>query len=164
MQEIAYQGKTLPIKIGYHSLKKSRLEIRDDYAHATLCYDLSTKQQNEQLGILKEKLYKHSTKNIIEQTLLLLQQFAPRTLNGIRYKKLKSRWGSASDKNNLNFNVDIAKLPLSIQQYIAIHEYCHLFEMNHSPRFWAKVSKFDPNYKEHRRQLRRIEKSWIAKA
>lgn len=163
MKEIFYQGRPFPIRIGYHSLKKSRLELHDTHAQATLCYDLNTKQQQEQLKLLTEKLYQSTAKGIVEQTILLLQSFAPRKLNKIRYKKMKSRWGSASGKNNLNFNIDIAKLPLRIQQYIAIHEYCHLFEMNHSPRFWAKVEKFDPNYKEHRRQLRTLEKSWSKK-
>ena len=152
----------MPLKIGYHSLKKSRLEIHPEHVQATLCYDLSIKQQREQLNNLTEKLYRNSTQNIIEETLLLLKHFAPRKINTIRYKKMRSRWGSASGNHNLNFNIDLAKLPLPIQQYIVIHEYCHLFEMNHSPRFWAKVAEFDPLYREHRREMRRFEKSWIA--
>lgn len=161
MEHIFYRGKPLPLKIGYHSLKKSRLEIHADHVQATLCYDLSTRQQHEQLKTLTENLYRRSTKNIIEETLMLLRHFAPRNIQDIRYKKMRSRWGSASGQNNLNFNIDLAKLPLPVQQYIAIHEYCHLFEMNHSPRFWAKVAQFDPLYREHRRELRRLEKSWI---
>lgn len=160
MTNIFYRGRTLPLKIGYHSLKKSRLEIHADHALATLCYDLSTTQQRIQLKSLTDQLYRRSTKHIIEETLMLLKHFAPRPVNTIRYKKMRSRWGSASGNNNLNFNIDLAKLPLPIQQYIAIHEYCHLFEMNHSPRFWAKVAEFDPKFREHRRELRRLEKSW----
>lgn len=160
MQEIFYRGTSLPLQISYHALKKSRLEILPDIAQATLCYDLSSRQQREQLKILTEQLYRRSTKHIVEETLLLLRHFAPRQINAIRYKKMRSRWGSASGQNNLNFNIDLAKLPLPVQQYIAIHEYCHLFEMNHSPKFWARVAQFDPLYREHRRQLRRLEKSW----
>ncbi len=161
MEKIIYHGKPLPLIIDFHALKKSRLEIKDNHALATLCYDLSTKQQLNQLRIMTETLYRRSTKNITEETLLLLQNFAPRPLKDIRYKKMRSRWGSASSKNNLNFNIDLAKLPLEIQQYIVIHEYCHLFEMNHSAKFWDKVEKFDPSYRDHRRQLRLLEKSWI---
>ncbi len=160
MQQIFYHGRNLPLKIDYHPLKKSRLEIHPDHILATLCYDLSTKQQSHQLQILTEKLYRRSTERIIEETLLLLKTYAPRPIRGIRYKKMRSRWGSASANHNLNFNIDLAKLPLEVQQYIAIHEYCHLFEMNHSAKFWDKVHQFDPLYREHRRQLRRLEKSW----
>ncbi len=160
MPEIFYRGTPLPLQITYHSLKKSRLEILPDAARATLCYDLSNRQQREQLKILTEQLYRRSTQNIIEETLLLLKAFAPRQINAVRYKKMRSRWGSASASHNLNFNIDLAKLPLPVQQYIAIHEYCHLFEMNHSPKFWARVAEFDPRYREHRRELRRLEKSW----
>jgi predicted metal-dependent hydrolase len=160
MEKIIYHGKPLPLIIDFHALKKSRLEIKDNHALATLCYDLSTKQQLNQIRILTENLYRRSTSHIIEETLLLLQNFAPRTIRGIRYKKMRSRWGSASANKNLNFNIDLAKLPLEIQQYIVIHEYCHLFEMNHSAKFWAKVEQFDPRYRDHRRQLRLLEKSW----
>jgi len=160
MEQIIYLGRTLPLKIDYHPLKKSRLQIHQDYVQATLCYDLSSRQQKEQLQQLQEKLYRRSTANIIEETMLLLRSFAPRPVKGIRFKKMRSRWGSASANNNLNFNIDLAKLPLHLQQYIVIHEYCHLFEMNHSPKFWAKVQQFDPRYREHRRELRRLEKSW----
>jgi predicted metal-dependent hydrolase len=159
-EQIFYHGKPLPLVVDFHHLKKSRLEIKEDRALATLCYDLSSKQQLYQLQLLIEKLYRKSTQHIIEETMLLLRNFAPRSINGIRYKKMRSRWGSASVNNNLNFNIDLAKLPLHLQQYVAIHEYCHLFEMNHSPKFWAKVAEFNPRYRDHRRELRRLEKSW----
>ncbi len=160
MKKIIYQGKDLFLQIGYHPLKRSRLEIRDHFALATLCADLSSKQQKVQLENLIHKLYRRSTEKVTKETLELLRQFAPRKIQAIRYKKMTSRWGSASANHNLNFNIDLAKLPLDVQQYIVIHEYSHLFQMNHSRQFWATVSQFDPNYKKHRQHLRLLEKKW----
>ena len=34
------------------------------------------------------------------------------------------------------------------------HELCHLFEMNHSSRFWALVARFCPDYKKSRILMR----------
>lgn len=160
MKKVIYQGKDLPLQINYHPLKRSKLEIGENAAVATLCYDLSSKQQKDQLENLIYKLYRRSTEKVTKETLALLKQFAPRHIKAIRYKKMTSRWGSASGNNNLNFNIDLAKLPIDVQQYIVIHEYSHLFQMNHSKLFWTTVGQFDPDYRKHRRHLRLLEKKW----
>lgn len=75
----------------------------------------------------------------------------------ISIKNHKSRWGSCSSKGNLNFNYKIVLLPLEVADYIMVHELCHLAEFNHSPKFWALVSKTLPNHAALRQTLRRIE-------
>lgn len=72
-------------------------------------------------------------------------------------KNHKSRWGSCSEKGNLNFNYKLALLPPALADYIIVHELCHLCEFNHSSRFWAKVAEVLPNHKELRSQLRILE-------
>lgn len=158
MPSYYFQGEKLPLHIEYHPLKRSRLEVRPDHLLATLCYDLSTKQQKEQVAILIEKLYRQALNKVARETIELLQKFSPRQVNRITIKKIRSRWGSASQDGNINFNLDLAKLPLRVQQYVIIHEYSHLFQMNHSPKFWAVVGQFDPNFRQHRRVLRQYEK------
>lgn len=74
-------------------------------------------------------------------------------------KNHKSRWGSCSQKGNLNFNYKIALLPLELADYIVVHELCHLEEFNHSPEFWRLVERAIPDHQERRRALRRLERS-----
>lgn len=71
----------------------------------------------------------------------------------IEIKKVSSIWGSCSAKNVLSFNRKLVQSPKEIIDYVVIHEVCHLKERNHSSRFWALVSRFDKNYKNHRRWL-----------
>lgn len=72
-------------------------------------------------------------------------------------KNTKSRWGSCSERGNLNFNYKIVMLPSFVADYLIVHELCHLKEFNHGPAFWALVAQACPNYRECRRALRRIE-------
>lgn len=69
-------------------------------------------------------------------------------------KQQKSRWGSCSEKGNLNFNFLLVLMPEEILDYVVVHELCHLKEMNHSPAFWAEVEKILPDYKERKKWLK----------
>lgn len=71
-------------------------------------------------------------------------------------KNHKSRWGSCSEKGNLNFNYKIFFLPPALKDYIIIHELCHLGEFNHSSAFWTLVARAAPRWRECRRALRRL--------
>lgn len=79
----------------------------------------------------------------------------------LEYKKIsirdqKTRWGSCSKLGNLNFNYKIILLPEHLQNYIVIHELCHLQELNHSKKFWSLVEKVCPDYKKYRQELKNI--------
>jgi predicted metal-dependent hydrolase len=72
----------------------------------------------------------------------------------IAIRDQKSRWGSCSRQGNLNFNWRLLLAPLSVLDYIVIHELAHLKEGNHSPRFWALVAEKCPAFREQRDWLR----------
>ncbi|MBM4177271.1 M48 family metallopeptidase [Candidatus Gribaldobacteria bacterium] len=75
------------------------------------------------------------------------------SFNKIFIKNQKTRWGSCSQKKNLNFNYKIIFLPKKQQDYIIIHEMCHLKEFNHSKKFWRLVGKAIPDYLDIKKQL-----------
>jgi predicted metal-dependent hydrolase len=68
----------------------------------------------------------------------------------------RTRWGSCSSKQNLNFNYRIVFLPPHLADYIIVHELCHLKVFNHSPTFWNLVAETAPNYKACRMELKKI--------
>jgi predicted metal-dependent hydrolase len=57
------------------------------------------------------------------------------------------RWGSCTVKNNLTFNWRLIKAPMSVIDYVVVHELAHLMEPNHTPRFWnivkAQIANMD---------------------
>lgn len=72
----------------------------------------------------------------------------------IRISNARRRWGSCSAKGNLNFNWRLVMAPITVIDYVVIHELAHLIERNHSPRFWKRVEAMIPGYKEYRKWLR----------
>lgn len=99
--------------------------------------------------------YKETARILIEKK---VNHFADKL--GYRYSRIsvknqKTCWGSCSRKANLNFNYKILFLPENVQNYIIVHELCHLKEFNHSKRFWGLVASSMPNYLQIRNQLKK---------
>ena len=83
--------------------------------------------------------------------------YAP--LVGVDYGRItirnqRTRWGSCSNKGNLNFNCLLMLLPDDVVDSIVVHELCHRKYMNHSEAFYAEVERVFPEYKRCQRWLK----------
>ena len=76
------------------------------------------------------------------------------TYGRITIRNQKSKWGSCSSQGNLNFNCLLMLCPPEVMDYVVIHELCHLYEFNHSPKFWERVARYQPDYAVWRDFLR----------
>lgn len=68
--------------------------------------------------------------------------------NQVRFRRMKTRWGSCSSKGNLNFNIYLKYLPVNLIEYIVFHELAHLIELSHNRRFKNIIFREFPGYKE----------------
>lgn len=62
--------------------------------------------------------------------------------NKIFIRSQKTKWGSCSSNDNVNFNWRLVMCPVWIIDYLIIHELCHLRYMNHSRAFWNLVETY----------------------
>lgn len=76
------------------------------------------------------------------------------TVNKVRIKDMKSRWGSCSTTANISINARLALAPYDVIEYIVVHEIAHRRYMNHQKEFWCLVEKYVPDYKEKRMWLK----------
>ncbi len=65
------------------------------------------------------------------------------------------RWGSCSRGCDVNFSWRLIQCPPSLIDYVIAHELAHTREMNHSPRFYAVLNGFLPEWRERQRELRK---------
>jgi hypothetical protein len=105
------------------------------------------------------KKYKDQALRFVVERINYYNRFYGFNFNQIRIKNQKTRWGSCSDKSNLNFNYKIIFLPSDLADYLIIHELCHLKELNHSKRFWGLVARTIPDYEEKRKKIKSIKLS-----
>lgn len=55
--------------------------------------------------------------------------------NRVAIKHNATNWGSCSAKSNINLNLNIVRMPKALQDYVLLHELCHLRHQDHSHAF-----------------------------
>ncbi len=66
----------------------------------------------------------------------------------------KKIWGSCSSKGALRFNWRIIMAPMSLVDYVIVHELCHVKYKNHSKLFWKYLGAVMPDYEKRKERIR----------
>ena len=72
----------------------------------------------------------------------------------VQVKDLGYRWASCLKNGDLHFHWKCLMAPLTIIDYIVVHELCHLHHRDHSDAFWNEVDKVLPDYRDRKEWLR----------
>lgn len=72
----------------------------------------------------------------------------------VHIKELGYRWASCLKNGTLHFHWKCLMAPLTIIDYIVVHELCHLHHRDHSEAFWNEVDKVLPDYGDRKEWLR----------
>lgn len=75
-------------------------------------------------------------------------------IEAVKFRKTKTKWGHCTTKGVLQFNPLLMMAPLSVHDYLIIHELCHLKYMNHSKSFWLLVATNCPDYQASEQWLK----------
>jgi predicted metal-dependent hydrolase len=117
-------------------------------------FEKLSKKQKLPIDVNGYEKYKDRSMEMIKEKLNLFNnKYYKFKFNEVKVKDLKTRWGSCSRNKNLNFNFKVLFLAHEIQDYIIVHELCHLKEFNHSRKFWNLVRLSIPDYELIRKDL-----------
>lgn len=72
----------------------------------------------------------------------------------ISFSDTKSKWGSCTFDNKLQFNWRLVMAPILVVNYVVVHELAHILEKNHSQDFWRKVSNINPSFRQQVKWLK----------
>lgn len=73
----------------------------------------------------------------------------------LKIRKMKTRWGVCNRKSiTVTLNSELIKYNIRCLDYVIVHELSHFVHFDHSKDFWKLVSKYYPDYKSIRKELR----------
>ena len=73
----------------------------------------------------------------------------------LKIRNMKTRWGVCNIKDNsVTLNSRLIEYDIEKLNYVIIHELSHFIHFNHSKSFWNLVSKYEPEYKRIRKEMK----------
>lgn len=91
---------------------------------------------------------------VLRAMLAQWQQRMRVSVSQIRWRLMKSRWGSCQpEKREIHLNTRLFCTPPECLEYILVHELCHLHHADHSPAFHAEMTALMPDWKSRKKKL-----------
>lgn len=146
-------GKDYVLRIA--SSDRNRAELREDRI------ELCLKDKNDASKTL-DSLYKRQAERLVPPLCEKLCLKMDRQMPEIRYRRMKSRWGSCTPaKGQICINSRLVTAPIECVEFVIAHELCHFLQPNHSPAFYAELAAIMPDWKERKKQLSNYGR-WLA--
>jgi hypothetical protein len=101
-----------------------------------------------------DKFYKFYAQNYIVPRVQYYSKIMDLTYSDIKFRKMRSRWGSCSSKGIITFNTELIKVEEKLIDYVVVHELAHLKHMNHSKKFHSLVNQYIPDSYELNQKLK----------
>ena len=146
---IEYLGKKYTLKMV--DSKKNSVAVIDEEIYI---YSPSTLSTSEKKKIFEEWGTKQLA-SLLKDIVKLTAEKVGYSPNTITIKNMKTRWGSCNSiKKSVVFNCQLMYKPISVIEYIVLHELAHIPHPHHQKEFWAFVEKYMPDWKERRKLLK----------
>lgn len=158
ISNIEIYGQSLPVNISFKERKSGsgKYNVKKKTIELNLPLEIS--------GLEKDKMIKSLLSRVCGQ--LFLPKITARVMEindkcfhkkikSVNLKYNKSNWGSCSTASNVNLSTRLLFAPMDVIDYVIVHELAHLYEMNHSAKFWNIVNQVMPDYKDKERWLKK---------
>ena len=122
------------------------------------CFFMPENLSNEEIKRVCVEIYRRLAKRdltIIANDYAKIMGVVPAA---VKINSAKSRWGSCSGKNSINFSWRLIMADDEVIDYVVIHELAHILELNHSKRFWEIVQNMLPDYRERKERLNELQR------
>lgn len=111
-------------------------------------------------GMVKQVLeafYRTEAKQMLPgRVSLCLGRFQqPLPVQQVSIRKMRSRWGSCSNKGEICLNSLLMQKPLAAVDFVVTHELCHLKHFAHNKSFYRMMDRVMPDWRERERLLSR---------
>lgn len=153
-ETVSYLGRQYRLKIQTCEQNPMSCKLKGRWVEVTIPSGLSDQKRIKTVSSLLVGWYKRlAAEKICQRTDIWSKRL------GIEYRELlvtnpEKRWGSCDSQNNLRFNWRIIMAPLSLVDYVIVHELCHVVYKNHSADFWRLLGSLMPDYELRKSTLK----------
>ena len=102
-----------------------------------------------------EAWYRSEAERVIASRILHYEGGVRVQPKALRISNARRQWGSCCPGGTIRISWRLIMAPLSLIDYVIVHELCHLRHSNHGRLFWGLVGTILPDYESLRGQLRR---------
>ena len=143
-------GNNYILNVERGDFKKSIVNMENGFINVFVNEDSSV----DKIKDLIDKMYYKLAIAVVDKSVDMWRGVINIAPNVVVIKKLKNAWGNCNSKGKITINPDLMKYDQRVVDYVVLHEFCHLRYMNHSKDFWNMVSKYMPDYKLLRNELK----------
>lgn len=118
-------------------------QLKNDVLRIEIPHSVDIQSDNLQKTVWSGINYflKKEAKRILPARVHFLANQHKFTISDVKIQSSRTRWGSCSNKQNINLSFYLMLLPSHLIDYVILHELCHTVEMNHSDRFWKLMDE-----------------------
>ncbi|MBN2246374.1 MAG: M48 family metallopeptidase [Candidatus Aminicenantes bacterium] len=144
------------INIDYKDRKTGSARINGQQIQIVMPESLKHEGRSDMIAALISRCLAAQYLPWISQKINKLNQlYFKQHINRITLKNTKTRWGSCSQKGNINLSTRILFAPEEVIDYVCVHELAHLRVPDHSKKFWSLLESVAPDYKQHIQWLKK---------
>jgi predicted metal-dependent hydrolase len=154
-ESFPYLGRQYRLKVTRtNSLTNSHCKLTEGRFHIKIHNDPKNREASE---FVRQKLvewYMARAEEKIKERIAKYAVLVEKQPQRVIVKEQGKRWGSCSYAKTLRFNWKIIMAPISVLDYVIVHELCHMVINNHSDKFWDKIRSIIPDYPKKRKWLK----------
>jgi len=129
--------------------KRVKIKIFENNIYVYLSDKEIKEKDKDVIAKSLEKWYQKEAREILAGRIFHFARILDVDPSKVTIRTQKKIWGSCHHSTKrINLNWKIIMAPLNVADYVIVHELCHLKTPNHSKKFWSRVQKVLPEYKE----------------
>lgn len=153
--EFLFLGKAHVLRVLRGDYNKPHIHFDGQMWHLSLSEEVDSQGARRLARQALMRWYEQEAKEIFGGRIFHFSRLMQAQFLKVTIRAQKNIWGSCHPhKRAINLNWRLVMAPLSVIDYVVVHELAHLFFPNHSKKFWNKVKSILPEFKKEQAWLK----------
>ena len=131
------------------------LKKQDWIRHHLLRVESLARAQEEAARHLPHRMNRTEARRKIITRIHELSEMYGLPYTRVAIRSQKTRWGSCSLRNAISLNINLARLPDALMDYVIVHELLHTRIRGHGSEFWKTLDFLVGDSQKFRNELRK---------